>query len=140
MPIPTNGRLNQASIFVSGNAYADPLLAHSRNWILVLHIYLNSFLSKPHLVRDTKVLAKSFLNVLKAITKSEEKLPILKIRIFDTSQANAFKSDTEKLNSYLSMKGNQEFNDLVNGVVSYLLNEGLISSGISASQRQQKWQ
>ena len=24
------------------------------------------------------------------------------------------------------MKGNQEYNDLVNGVVSYLLNEGLI--------------
>ena len=99
----------------------------------VLHDYLNPFLSQPHLVRVAEVLAKWFLNVLTAITKSEEKLPILKIRIFDTSQANAFKSDTEKLNSYLSMKGNQEFNDLVNGVVSYLLNEGLISSGISAS-------
>ena len=79
--------------------------------------------------KDTEVLAKWFLNVLNAITKSEEKLPILKIRIFDTSQANAFKSDKEKLNSYLSMKGNQEYNDLVNGVVSYLLNEGLILEG-----------
>lgn len=95
----------------------------------MLHIYLNPFLSQPHLVRDTKVLAKWFLNVLNAITKSEEKLPILKIRIFDTSQANAFKSDKEKLNSCLSMKGNQEYNDLVNGVVSYLLNEGLILEG-----------
>ena len=103
--------------------------AHSRNWILVLHIYLNPFLSQPHLVRDTEVLAKWFLNVLNAITKSEEKLPILKIRIFDTSLANAFKSDKEKLNSCLSMKGNQEYNDLVNGVVSYLLNEGLILEG-----------
>lgn len=27
------------------------------------------------------------------------------------------------------MKGNQEYNDLVNGVVSYLLNEGLILEG-----------
>ena len=28
------------------------------------------------------------------------------------------------------MKGNQEYNDLVNGVVSYLLNEGLILEGM----------
>ena len=48
------------------------------------------------MTKDTEVLAKWFLNVLNAITKSEEMLPILKIRIFDTSQANAFKSDKEK--------------------------------------------
>ena len=81
------------------------------------------------MTKDTEVLAKWFLNVLNEITKSEEKLPILKIRIFNTTQVNAFKSDKEKLNSYQTMKENQEYNDLVNGFVSYLLNEGLILEG-----------
>ena len=81
------------------------------------------------MTKDMEVLAKWFLNVLNEITMGEENLPILKIRIFNTSQANAFKSDKEKLNSYQNMKENQEYNDLVNGFVSYLLNEGLILEG-----------
>ena len=48
------------------------------------------------MTKDMDVLAKWFFNVLNAITKSEEKLLILIIRIFDTSQVNAFKSDKEK--------------------------------------------
>lgn len=81
------------------------------------------------MTKDTEVLARWFLNVLNSITKSEEKQPVLKIRIFDISQANAFKSDKEKLNSYLSMKGSQEYNDLINSVVTYLLHEELILKG-----------
>lgn len=81
------------------------------------------------MTKDTEVLARWFLNVLNSITKSEEKQPVLKIRIFDISQANAFKSDKEKLNYYLSMKGSQEYNDLINSVVTYLLHEELILKG-----------